>query len=95
MYLLCDHRYAFYFCHHQKHLNQWGFKFFDGSHLITNNRITNNFFQKNVQKVVRSWPYLFVGIGYIIPTIRENISWWIIYIDNEYVMQTFEGIIVD
>ena len=37
----------------------------------------------------------FVGIGYIMPTIRENISWWIICLDNGYIMPTFEGIIVD
>ena len=36
-----------------------------------------------------------VGIGYIMPTIRENISWWIIYLDNGYIMSTFEEIIVD
>ena len=37
----------------------------------------------------------FVGIGYIMPTNRENISWWIICLDNGYIMPTFEGIIVD
>ena len=37
----------------------------------------------------------FVGIGYIMPTIRENISWWIICLDNGYIMPTFERIIVD
>ena len=37
----------------------------------------------------------FVSIVYIMPTIRENISWWIIYLDNGYIMSTFEEIIVD
>ena len=37
----------------------------------------------------------FPGIGYIMPTIWENISWWIICLDNGYIMPTFEGLIVD
>ena len=32
-----------------------------------------------------------VGIGYIMPTIRENISWWNIYIDNGYILPTLGG----
>ena len=30
----------------------------------------------------------FLGIGYIMPTIWGNISWWIIYVDNGYIMPT-------
>ena len=32
-----------------------------------------------------------VGIGYIMPTIWGNISWWIIYVDNGYIMPTLGG----
>ncbi len=33
----------------------------------------------------------FVSIVYIMPTIRENISWWNIYIDNGYILPTLGG----
>ena len=33
----------------------------------------------------------FVGIGNIMPTIWGNISWWIIYVDNGYIMPTLGG----
>ena len=33
----------------------------------------------------------FVGIGYIMPTIWGNISWWFIYVDTGYIMPTLGG----